>query len=72
MLFLLNMESVFVIGSTLYYFYEGVFTILGNNDDVFLALAVGGTGGTLLILLTGFYIAFISALALPNDFPLLP
>lgn len=49
----------------MHYFYDGARDILGNTADIFLGL---GICGILLVLLTGFSIAFIYCLAiLPTD-----
>jgi hypothetical protein len=65
-LFRLKIESVFVIPSSLYSFYDGVLFILGKRAEVFLGF---GTAGMLLVL-RGFSITFISCLALPTDLAL--
>lgn len=65
-LFRLKIESVFVIPSSLYSFYDGVLFILGKRAEVFFGF---GTAGMLLVL-RGFSITFISCLALPTDLAL--
>jgi hypothetical protein len=64
MLFLLKIESVFVIVYSLYYFYEGVLFILGNIAEIFLGFGITG----ILLALFGFYIIFIYCRVLPTDF----
>jgi hypothetical protein len=48
----------------LYYFYEGVLVILGRIAEIFLGFGIAG----ILLVLLGFYIAFIYCLAFPTDF----
>jgi len=44
-------ESVFIIPYTLYYFYDGVFVMLGKIADVFLGFGITGPA----LVLFGFY-----------------
>ena len=64
MLFLLKIESDFVIVYILYYFYEGVLFIMGKIADIFLGFGIIG----ILLTFFGFYIIFIYCRALPKDF----